>query len=55
MNAKSDFCSVYLAKGGAQINISTQDAQDKYISLRSVDVCEGGTTKQMIILASEPF
>ena len=55
MNAKSDYCSVYIAKGGAQINISTQDAQDKYISLRSVDVCEGGQTKQMIILASEPF
>jgi len=55
MNAKGAYCQVYLAKGGAQINISTQDAQDKYISLRSVDVCEGGTTKQMIILASEPF
>lgn len=55
MNAKAGYCSVYLSKGGAQINISTQDAQNKYISLRSVDVCEGGTTKQMIILASEPF
>lgn len=55
MNAKSDYCSVYLAKGGATIDISTNDAQNKQIKLRSVDVCEGGTTKQMIILASEPF
>ena len=55
MNAKEDKCSVYLFKGSASIDISTSDAQDKQIKLRSVDVCEGGTTKQMIILASEPF
>lgn len=55
MNAKESYCSVYISKGSAIIDISTSDAQNKQIKLRSVDVCEGGTTKQMIILASEPF
>ena len=55
MNAKDSYCSVYISKGGATIDISTNDAQNKEIKLRSVDVCEGGETKTMIILASEPF
>lgn len=55
MNAKGAYCSVYLSQGSNVINLSTADAQSKTIMLRTVDVCEGGTTKSMIILASEAF
>lgn len=55
MNAKSDKASIYMQKGGATISIDTSEADNKMIKLREVDICEGGETKKIIILASEPF
>lgn len=45
----------YWQGGGGQIDINTEDANNKYIYLREIDVCIDGEKKKMMILASDPY
>jgi len=40
---------------GGQVDINTDDANNKYIYLREIDVCIDGEKKKMMILASDPY
>jgi len=41
--------------GSGSVIIDTDDSGGKEIKLRQIEVCDGGITRKIIVLASEPF
>lgn len=55
MKNTSNSVSIYLSDGSNIVDIDTSSCQSQRVYLRQIDVCDGGTTKSMIVLASDPF
>ncbi|MEM9703309.1 MAG: hypothetical protein AAF907_12785, partial [Planctomycetota bacterium] len=54
-SGKAESLTVLDPAGTARVVIDSADCDDRELRVRELDVCDNGTAKKMLVLASEPF